>query len=78
MLKSVEATIGPDGKVRLREPVRLARACRAIVTIIEEPDVAETSLLSEKSLSEDWNRPEEDEAWSHLPQVRSLRASSRN
>jgi uncharacterized protein (DUF433 family) len=25
-----------------------------------------TSLLSEESLGEDWNRPEEDEAWSHL------------
>jgi hypothetical protein len=28
-------------------------------------DVAETALLSEASLAEDWNRPEEDEAWSH-------------
>jgi uncharacterized protein (DUF433 family) len=26
----------------------------------------ELSLLSEQSLAEDWNRPEEDEAWSHL------------
>ncbi len=69
MLKSLEATIGPDGVVRLREPVRLKRACRAIVTIIDGPDVPETALLSEQALAEDWTRPEEDEAWSHLQQV---------
>ena len=26
----------------------------------------ELGLLSEQSLAEDWNRPEEDEAWSYL------------
>jgi len=26
----------------------------------------ETALLSESSLAKDWNRPEEDEAWSDL------------
>jgi hypothetical protein len=33
---------------------------------IELPQAAETALLSEQALAEDWNRPEEDEAWSHL------------
>ncbi|MDM8529071.1 hypothetical protein QUF58_12805 [Anaerolineales bacterium HSG24] len=28
--------------------------------------VTETALLSEPALAEDWNKPEEDEAWSHL------------
>jgi hypothetical protein len=28
--------------------------------------VSETALLSEQALAEDWNRPEEDEAWLHL------------
>ena len=28
--------------------------------------VSEAALLSEASLAEDWNRPEEDTAWSHL------------
>ncbi|MCI0486973.1 MAG: type II toxin-antitoxin system PemK/MazF family toxin [Blastocatellia bacterium] len=27
---------------------------------------SETALLSEHALAEDWMRPEEDEAWSHL------------
>lgn len=31
---------------------------------------SETALLSERALAEDWNRPEEDAAWSHLQQVR--------
>ncbi len=70
MLKSIEATIEADGKVRLRESVHLPHPCRAIVTIIEDADVTETALLSEPALAEDWNRPEEDKAWSHLQQVR--------
>lgn len=69
MLKSFEATIETDGHVHLRESVHLARPCRAIVTIIEEPEISETALLSEAALGEDWNRTEEDEAWSHLQQV---------
>ncbi|MBN1865975.1 hypothetical protein JW916_01665 [Candidatus Sumerlaeota bacterium] len=70
MLKSIEATIAADGEVRLKETVRLSHACRAIVTIIDEPEVPETALLSETALGEDWNRPEEDEAWSHLQPAR--------
>jgi hypothetical protein len=30
---------------------------------------SETALLNEQSLAEDWNCPEEDEAWSHLQQA---------
>jgi len=68
MLKSIEATVEPDGHVSLHETVHISRACRAIVTLLEEPDIPETALLSEAALGEDWNRPEEDEAWSHLQQ----------
>ena len=70
MLKSVEATIEADGEIRLRENVRLPHACRAIVTIIEESDIPEITLLSEAALGEDWSRPEEEDAWSHLQKVR--------
>jgi hypothetical protein len=66
MFRAVEATIGTNGEIQLREPVHLAHSCRAIVTIIEEPDIAETALLSQQSLGFDWERPEEDAAWSHL------------
>lgn len=66
MLKAVEATIETDGQIHLREPLRLGRSCRAIVTIIDEPCVSETALLSQQALSQDWERSEEDAAWSHL------------
>ena len=48
---------------------------RAFVTVLaDEPTITvpETALLSEAALAEDWNRPEEDAAWSHLQQVQSF------
>ena len=35
----------------------------------DSDDVSETALLSEESLGKDWNRDEEDEAWSHLQEA---------
>ncbi len=70
MLRTVEAVIDEDGNIHLREPVHFSTARRALVTILED-EPAETALLSESALAEDWNRPEEDEAWSHLSQVPS-------
>jgi len=73
MIQTVEAVIDENGRVKLLEDVRLPEARRALVTILEEEailgGISETTLLSEQSLAEDWNRPEEDEAWSHLQQV---------
>lgn len=66
MLKSVEATIETNGEVHLLEPLHVDHICRAIVTIIDEPHIPESALLSQSSLSHDWDRPEEDAAWSHL------------
>jgi hypothetical protein len=73
MIQTVEAIIEPDGKVLLLELIQLKESRRALVTILEDDPAAkvpETTLLSEQSLAEDWNRPEEDEAWSHLQQER--------
>jgi len=66
MLKAVEATIEANGKIHLLEPIHVAHSCRAIITIIEEPEIPDTALLSQHSLAHDWERPEEDVAWSHL------------
>jgi hypothetical protein len=69
MIQTVEAIIEPNGKVLLLESVQLKEPRRALVTILDDEPAAkipETALLSEPSLAEDWNRPEEDEAWSHL------------
>ena len=69
MIKTVEAVIDEQGRVRLLEAVAVARRRRALVTILEEdpgPDPHEIARLSENALAEDWNRPEEEAAWSHL------------
>ena len=67
VLRSIEATIEKDGTVRLHKKVRLPASRRAILTILDEPaSVAETALLSELALAEDWNRPEEDKAWATM------------
>ena len=69
MIRTVEAIIDEEGRVSLLEPVHSSSARRALVTILDEDPVAETALLSEPALDE-WNRPEEDEAWAHLQPAR--------
>ena len=68
MLQTYEATIDKNGQIRLNERIQLPVGYRVLVTILDEPEtvVAETALLSEATLAEDWNRPEEEEAWAHL------------
>jgi hypothetical protein len=68
MIQTVEAVIDQNGKVELLESITLPTSRRALVTILEEEPVVtnETAILSEEALAQDWNRPEEDEAWSHL------------
>ena len=69
MIRTVEAVIDEQGNVRLLEPIHPRTARRAFVMILDKGPAdraSETALLSEAALAEDWNRPEEDEAWSHL------------
>lgn len=67
MPQTIEATIDEQGNVRLLQPIQLSKPRRAYVTILtDERNIPETVLLSEAALAEDWNRPEEDAAWSHL------------
>lgn len=68
MHRTVEATIDENGTVSLLETVRVSGVRRALVTILDESaaDGDEPAVLSEAALAEDWSRPEEDEAWSHL------------
>lgn len=71
MIRTVEAIIDEHGRVRLLEPVAVERSRRVLVTILEEDpslELHEISRLSEGALAEDWNRPEEEAAWSHLQQ----------
>jgi hypothetical protein len=66
-MTTVPAEIDEEGRVTLLAKLPLSSKRRALVTILDDAEpVAETALLSEAALAEDWNRPEEDEAWSHL------------
>ena len=74
MLQTFEAVIDESGKVRLLEPVQLPKMRRALVTVLldgPEGSISEAAVLSEPALAEDWNRTDEDAAWSHLQQEKS-------
>jgi hypothetical protein len=68
MIQTVEAVVDGQGRVRLLGPVQVDGLRRALVTILDEPAEVpgEPALLAEAALAADWNRPEEDAAWSHL------------
>jgi hypothetical protein len=73
MIRTVEAVVDEKGNVRLLETIHLAEAHRALVLILEEApasSISETALLSQPALAEDWSRPEEEVAWSHLQRGR--------
>lgn len=68
----MEAVIDEHGHVRLLEQVRPGGVRRALVIILDERPTdrpSEAAPLSEAALAEDWDRPEEDEAWKHLQKV---------
>jgi hypothetical protein len=72
MHRTLEAIVDEHGHIRLLETVPLPTGRRVLVTILEEESIVpidDVTLLSEAALAEDWNRPEEDAAWSHLQPV---------
>lgn len=74
MVQTMEAVVEADGSVRLLQPIQTTSPRRALVMILEEPSSAlpsETAILSERALAADWNRAEEDVAWSHLQPAKS-------
>jgi hypothetical protein len=69
MIRTLEAVVDEVGSVRLLEPIQLPEARRAYVMILDDSPSIEphdAAILSECALAEDWDRPEEDDAWSHL------------
>ncbi len=75
MLQSIEGFTDKKGKLRIRDKIDLPKSRRVIITILdEEPsdELTNLALLSESALARDWERPEEDAAWSHLAQLPSL------
>lgn len=68
MRATVTAEVDAQGNLHPDEPLNLLPGARVLITVVD-PDRSEAALLSEASLSVDWNRPEEDAAWSHLAQA---------
>lgn len=68
MFPTIEAEVDEKGHIRPKEPVMLSPGSRVLVTVLE-PDGSEPALLSEAALAADWERLEEEAAWSHLPRV---------
>ena len=74
-MQTIEAIIDTNGRVILKDEFKPEKRYRALVTILDEepgPDISETALLSEKSLAENWDTEEEDEAWRHLNDLPSF------
>jgi predicted DNA-binding antitoxin AbrB/MazE fold protein len=67
MLTTIEAEVDEKGNIRPKEPVTIPPGSRVLITVLEV-EGTETELLSEVALSVDWERPEEEAAWSHLTQ----------
>jgi hypothetical protein len=69
-LQSIEATVQPDGSVRLKRRLRLKKPAKAVLTVLVESSRPTADLsgakLSQTSLAKDWLRSEEDAAWAHL------------
>lgn len=74
MLQSIEAVVDQNGVLRILEPITLPRFRRVIITILEDEseELANLAELSEIALAKDWERSEEESAWSHLAQLPSL------
>ena len=62
MFPTIEAEVDEKGHIRPKEPFALPPGSRVLITVLES-DGSEPALLSEA----DWERPEEEAAWSHLP-----------
>jgi hypothetical protein len=65
-MRTIPAEVDAKGNIRPKEPVSLAPGAQLLITVVRESPASETALLSEESLTADWNRPEEDAAWADL------------
>jgi len=64
----VQAHVDKDGHLRVDVPTSLPEGDLKAVLVLDDVDSLdshpmETALLSQQALAEDWERPEEDEAW---------------
>jgi hypothetical protein len=68
---TIEAEVDENGNIRPATPFALPPGSRVLLTVLT-PEEAELARLTEAALASDWQRPEEDAAWSHLAPVESF------
>ena len=66
MFPTIEAEVDEQGQIRPKEPLSLPPGSRVLITVLES-DGSEPALLRDAALAADWERPEEEAAWAHLP-----------
>ena len=58
-----------QGNLQLPKGLRLPEGYRILITVLDDastPKANDEALLSESALREDWDKPEEDDAWDCL------------
>ncbi len=68
IMHTIAVEIDAAGIVHPLEPIGKLPAGRALLTLLPAED--DVLALAESALAEDWLRPEEDAAWSHLQPAR--------
>lgn len=66
MIQTLEASVRPDGIIQLPSGTVVPAKSRVLVTILDDSAATETLLMSEVALAQDWNDPQEDQAWENL------------
>lgn len=69
MLQTYKATVDNQGNLKLPDHLVLPSGSQVLITILDDKTdqpINDEALLSESALAEDWNKPEEDEAWESL------------
>lgn len=76
MLHTYRGVIDKHGKIHLLEPVlkpaKLKEGDQVLVTFLDRETIVSSATLMSEAALDDWLRPEEVEAWSHLKDLPSL------
>jgi hypothetical protein len=68
---TLEAITDQNGKLLLPDAVTLPAGQRVLITVLAQvSEITQVDEITQEPALDDWNRPEEDVAWSHLQQER--------
>lgn len=76
ILKAVEATIGPDGRIVTATPLHFERPTKVIPTVAVEEDDTDLAVASGAAWAAKWCNRDEDEAWAGFQEGRSCWSGS--